>query len=159
MPVIVGNTVAYEPALALTAEFALHASLRRAIEAESYDAAEVARLLRRAETDNVALDMAALSRSADGRMKRAMMALETAAPAQKLSVMAEALAVAESLRTLPSPSNLWQAQNIWDEMRRRPGSRLWTFEWREGFRKLGTALGIALDEVSALEDVGALAGQ
>ena len=39
--------VAAPPALALTAGFAINASLRKALEAESYDSAEVTRLLRR----------------------------------------------------------------------------------------------------------------
>ena len=133
------------PALALTAGFAVNASLRRALEAESYDAAEITRLLRRAETDNVSLDMAMLSYTADSRMKRAMVTLEAAAQAQRMHVMAETLTIAESLRTLPASSSLWQAQNIWSDLLRRPESRYWTREWREGYRKLGTALKIHVD--------------
>ena len=41
------------PALALTAGFAINASLRRALEADNYDSAEIARLLRRAEQTRV----------------------------------------------------------------------------------------------------------
>ena len=136
------------PALALTARFAINASLRRALEADSYDAAEVSRLLGRAEMDNVALDASVLSYAADGRMKRAMVALELAAPAQKMNVMAETVAIAESLRMLPAPSNLWQAQNIWNDLLRRPESRFWNREWRESYRKLGKALKISVEDLA-----------
>ncbi len=145
------SNVPAPPALALTAGFAINASLRRALEADSYDQAEVARLLRRAEMDNVTLDTAMLSYASDSRMKRAMVALEASAPLQKMQVMAEALAIAESLRTLPAPSSLWQAQNIWSDLLRRPESRYWSREWREGYRKLGKALKISVDDL-AVED-------
>ncbi len=145
------SNVPAPPALALTAGFAINASLRRALEAERYDQAEVARLLRRAEMDNVAVDTAMLSYAADSRMKRAMIALEAAAPAQKMNIMAESLAIADSLRTLPAPSNLWQAQNIWSDLLHRPESRYWSREWREGYRKLGEALKISVDDL-AVED-------
>ncbi len=150
------TSVPAPPALALTASFAINASLRRALEADNYDAAEVARLLRRAEMDNVTLDTAVLSYAADGRMKRAMVALEAAAHAQKMNVMAEALAIANSLRTLPAPSNLWQAQNIWNDLLRHPDSRFWSREWRENYRKLGTALKISVDDLAAEDNLPVL---
>ncbi len=145
------SNVPAPPALALTARFAINASLRHALEADTYDSAEVARLLRRAEMDNVPLDTAVLGYSADLRMKRAMLALEAVTKTQKMNVMAETLAIAESLRTLPGPSNLWQAQNIWHELLDRPDSRNWSREWREAYRKLGTALRISVDDL-AMED-------
>ena len=141
------------PALALTAGFAINASLRRALEAQQYDPAEIARLLRRAAMDNVELDIPMLSFTADGRMKQAMLALEAAIPTQKLSVMAETLTVAESLRLLPGPSNLWQAQNIWDQLRRSPERSHWRREWQEEFQKLGFALKIAVDEIERFDVV------
>ena len=150
------NNVPAPPALALTAGFAINASLRHALEADHYDSAEVTRLLRRAEIDNVTLDKAMLSYAADARMKRAMVALEAATTLQKMPVMAETLAIAESLRSLPEPSNLWQAQNIWHDLLRRPESRYWGREWREGFRKLGSALRIAVDQIVSNESVPAL---
>ncbi len=146
------SSVPAPPALALTAGFAINASLRRALEAESYDAAEMARLLRRAEMDNVTLDTAMLSYAADVRMKRAMILVESAAQTQKISVIAEALAIAESLRTLPGRSNLWQAQNIWHDLLRQPEARYWSCEWRDSFKKLGWALKIAVDDLIAQED-------
>ena len=149
------SNVAAPPALALTAGFAINASLRHALEAEVYDTAEVARLLRRAELDNVTLDKALLSYTADRRMKRAMIALETAEPAGNISVLNETVAVAESLRVMPMEINLWQAQNIWNDMLRRDSSREWTREWREGFLKLGIALNISVDELVTEQDVPA----
>ncbi len=140
------NNVPAPPALALTAEFALNACLRRALESETYDAPEVARLLQRAEMDNVKLDLPMLSYAADGRMKRSMVALEAAAQKGKMSVMSETLAIAESLRALPGTSNLWQAQNIWNDLLQQAGSQRWTREWHEAYRRLGSALKISVDD-------------
>ncbi len=146
------SNVPAPPALALTAGFAINASLRHALEADSYDAAEVARLLRRAELDNVTLDTATLSYAADTRMKRAMVAVEQAASMQKMGTLAEALAIAESLRILPASSNLWQAQNIWNDLLRRPESHYWGREWRNGFGKLGAALKISVEDLTKAHD-------
>ena len=147
------SNVPAPPALALTAGFAINACLRRALEAEEFDGAEVARLLRRAEMDNVILDTATLSYAADARMKRSMVQVEAAAKTQRLNVMTEALAVAESLRTLPGRSNLWQAQNIWHDLLRRPEARYWNREWYENFLKLGYSLKIAVDDLIAEESL------
>jgi alpha-amylase/alpha-mannosidase (GH57 family) len=140
------NNVPAPPALALTAGFALNASLRRTLEADRYDAAEVARLVLRTQLDNVRIDTADISYTSDRRMKRAMVALEAAEPSGTLTVMNETLAIAESLRALPMEINLWQAQNIWNDMLRRENGG-WSREWREGFRKLGAALNISVDEL------------
>ncbi len=138
------------PALAITAGFAINAGLRRALEAETFDSAELARLLRRAEIDHVTLDNDLLSYTSDKRMKRAMVRLEAAAELQSpqnLAVLNETLAIAESLRTLPMEINLWQAQNIWNDLLRRADSTYWSREWRDGFRKVGLALNISVDEL------------
>ena len=140
------SNVPAPPALALTAGFAINASLRRALEAEQFDGAEISRLIRRAHLDNVVLATADLAYAADRRMKRAMVALEAAQPQGTLSVLNETLAVAESLRGMPMDINLWQAQNIWNDMLRREDGE-WSREWREGFRKLGCALNISVDEL------------
>jgi alpha-amylase/alpha-mannosidase (GH57 family) len=140
--------VAAPPALALTAGFAINASLRRALEADTFDSAEVTRLLRRAELDHVSLDTNLLSYTADKRMKRAMVRLESAAEQQapqNISILNETLAIAETLRTLPMEVNLWQAQNIWNDLLRRSDATYWSREWREGFRKVGLALNISVD--------------
>ncbi|MBB5063579.1 DUF3536 domain-containing protein [Granulicella mallensis] len=149
------SNVAAPPALALTAGFAINAGLRRALEAESYDAAEVARLLRSAELDGVTLDSQLLGFTADKRMKRTMIRLEGAAEQQTAAILNETVAIAESLRTLPMDINLWQAQNIWNDLLRRSDSNYWTREWRDGFRKLGLALNIAVDNLVVEEGVRA----
>ena len=138
------------PALAVTASFAVNASLRHALESDTFDSAEIARLLRRAEVDHITLDNNLLSYTADRRMKRAMVRLEAAAEQQgqqNLSVLNETLAIAESLRTLPMEINLWQAQNIWNDLLRRSDATYWSREWRDGFRKVGLALNICVDEL------------
>jgi alpha-amylase/alpha-mannosidase (GH57 family) len=135
------------PALAVTASFAINASLRRALEADTYETSEIARLLRRAEIDHVQLDAPLLGFTADKRMKRAMVRLEAAVEQQNLSVLHETLDIAESVRTLPMDVNLWQAQNIWNDLLRRSDSTYWSREWREGFRRIGLALNIAVDDL------------
>ena len=138
------------PALAITAGFAINASLRHTLEADTFDSAELARLLRRADIDHVTLDTDLLSYTADRRMKRAMVRLEAAAELQapqNIIVLNETLAIAEALRTLPMEVNLWQAQNIWNDLLRRSDATYWSREWREGFRKVGLALNISVDEL------------
>jgi alpha-amylase/alpha-mannosidase (GH57 family) len=138
------------PALALTAGFAINASLRRALEADTFDSAEITRLRRRAEIDHVTLDSALLSYTADRRMKRAMVRLEAAAELQSpqsVAILNETLAIAESLRTLSMEINLWQAQNIWNDLLRRSDATYWSREWRDGFRKVGLALNISVDDL------------
>jgi len=145
------------PALALTASFAINASLRRALDADIYDSSEVSRLLRRGEIDHVKLDTALLSFTSDKRMKRAMVKLEAAIgndhQPQNISVLQDTLAIAESLRTLPMEVNLWQAQNIWNDLLRRSDTSHWSREWREGFYKLGLALNISVDDLVVEEGV------
>ena len=177
------SSVAAPPALALTASFAINAGLRRALESDAYDTAEVARLLSRSELDNVTLDSSLLSFTADKRMKRAMVRLEEAMGVQhnsaqqtlalqhvlqpNITVLNETVAIAESIRTLPMEINLWQAQNIWNDLLRRSATgssdtgdgitdrHYWASEWREGFRKLGLALNIAVDDLVVEEGVPA----
>jgi alpha-amylase/alpha-mannosidase (GH57 family) len=153
-------SMAAPPALALTAGFAINASLRHALEAEVFDSSEVTRLLRRAEIDHVKLDNTLLSFTADKRMKRAMVRLEAGMGSehqspQNVAVLHDTLAIAESLRTLPMDVNFWQAQNIWNDLLRRGDSSHWSREWREGFRKLGLALNISVDELVVEEGVSA----
>lgn len=143
------------PALALTAGFAINASLRHALEDDNYDTSEVARLLRRASLDHVTLDSALLSYTADRRMKRAMVRLEGATRnpqdmlQQGLVVLNETVAIAESLRSLPMDVNLWQAQNIWNDILLRSDVVVWPREWREGFRRLGLGLNLCADELAS----------
>jgi hypothetical protein len=149
------NNVPAPPALALTASFAINASLRRALESETYEPAEVTRLLRRADIDNVTLDVPLLSYTADKRMRRAMVRLEASAESQNLAALYETLAMAESLHSLPMDVNRWQAQNIWNDMLRRSESQFWSREWRDGFLRLGTAMDIAVQELVTEESVRA----
>jgi alpha-amylase/alpha-mannosidase (GH57 family) len=139
------------PALAVTAGFAINASLRHALDHKTFDATEIARLIRRAEIDHVTLDAPLLSYTADKLIKRAMVKLETVAQQQQqlqsLAVLNETLTIAEGLRLLPMDVNLWQAQNIWNDMYRRSDNSEWTREWREGFRKIGVALNINVEEL------------
>jgi alpha-amylase/alpha-mannosidase (GH57 family) len=138
------------PALALTASFAINASLRHTLESDAFDPSEFTRLLRRAEIDHVTLDQPLLSFTADRRMKRAMVRLEAAAELQSphnLAILNDTLALAESLQTLPMEVNLWQAQNIWNDLLRRSDTTYWSREWRENFRRIGLALNIAVDDL------------
>ena len=72
---------------------------------------------------------------------------------QNSPVLQDTLAIAESLRTLPMDINLWQAQNIWDDLLRRSDTTRWSREWREGFFKLGLALNISVDDLVVEEGV------
>ncbi len=149
------------PALALAAGFALNVGLRRALEAEPFDAQEVADLLGRASTDRVTLDAPLLSFAAAERMKRAMIRLEAAAAeanpqlsdAGVLHALHGALGIAELIRFMPFEVVIWQAQNIWNDLLRRTGSEYWSNAWKEDFRKLGQAMNIAVDELVVEEGV------
>jgi alpha-amylase/alpha-mannosidase (GH57 family) len=135
------------PALAVTAGFALNAGIRRALESDSFDSAELTRLLRRAELDHIQLDTPLLSFTADKRMKRAMVRLESAGASDALLVLTETLELAEALRLLPMEINLWQAQNIWNDILQHTSATRPNRPWRENFRRLGLALNIAVDDL------------
>ncbi|WP_263373432.1 DUF3536 domain-containing protein [Granulicella aggregans] len=150
------------PALALAASFALNASLRRALEAEDFDATEVQSLLTRAEGDQVTLDGTLLGFTASQRMKRAMVKLEvamasllssavTSAHSTAMHNLHAALAIAHTIAAMPFEVNLWQAQNIWHDLLRRSrdsaGITESSLEWKEGFKRLGLALNIAVDRL------------
>ena len=51
--------------------------------------------------------------------------------------------------------NIWQAQNIWNDMLRRSDSQFWSREWRDAFLKLGTSMNIAVEELVTEESVRA----
>jgi alpha-amylase/alpha-mannosidase (GH57 family) len=145
------------PALAIAANFAINSSLRRAIEADNFDAAEIETLFARATADQIALDIPVLAFAAAERIKRAMVSLEAAAATDHsmLSALRTALSVASGLRTLPFDVNLWQAQNIWNELFRRSDKNYWSPEWKLAFKKLGEALYIRVDELVIDEGVTA----
>jgi hypothetical protein len=149
--------MAAPPALASAARFAINASLRRAIEAETFDAVEIENLLDRAEADQVPLDAQLLGFTAGQRMKRAMVQLEAAAAlgTPAAAPLAAAVTIADTLRTMPFEVNLWQAQNIWNDLLRRSDKRYWSEEWKEGFKRLALALNIAVDRLVIEEGVTA----
>jgi alpha-amylase/alpha-mannosidase (GH57 family) len=147
------------PALALAASFAINASLRRAIESDPFDSDAVADLLLRGANDHVTLDATILAYAAGQRMKRAMVKLEAAAseshPNASLSALHEALAIAHILRFMPFEVTIWQAQNIWNDLLRRTDTTYWSAEWKGDFKKLGSAMNIAVDELVIEEGVSA----
>jgi alpha-amylase/alpha-mannosidase (GH57 family) len=138
------------PALAIAANFAINASLRRAIEAENFDASEIANLFARAAADQITVDDAALSFAAAARMKQAMVQLEAAASTSERamsSALRSALIIAEGVRKLPFEVNLWQTQNIWNDLFRRSDKDYWSPEWKTTFKKLGEALNISVNDL------------
>ena len=149
------------PALALAAGFALNVGLRRALEADPFDAQEVAGLLGRAATDRVTLDAPLLSFAAGQSMKRAMVRLEAEAAEANpqlsdpgvLHALHGALAIADLLRFMPFEVTIWQAQNIWNDLLRRTDSQHWSEAWKQDFRKLGQAMNIAVDKLVVEEGV------
>ena len=149
--------MAAPPALALASSFAVNSSLRRAIEADPFDAAEIHDLLARAEADHITLDVPVLSFAAGQRMKWTMVRLETAAAAHppNTATLYTTLNIAETLRKMPFEVNLWQAQNIWNDIRRRSDKDAWPTEWQQGFKKLGESLKISVDQLEIEEGVSA----
>ncbi len=146
------------PALALAASFAINASLRRAIEREYFDSAEVADLLMRGNTDHVVLDTHILSFAAAQRMKRAMIRLEAAAegdPELAINALHAALDLARCIGTMPFEVTIWQAQNIWNDLLQRSDSTYWSPEWKTGFKELGQAMNVAVDELVVEHGVAA----
>jgi alpha-amylase/alpha-mannosidase (GH57 family) len=145
------------PALASAAQFAINASLRRAIEAEAFDAVEIENLLNRAETDRITLDTQLFSYTAGQRMKRAMVRLEASAAGDPSATdaLATALTIANCIRGLPFEVNLWQAQNIWNDLLRRSDTNYWSPEWKEDFKNLGRAMNISVDQLVIEEGVSA----
>ncbi len=144
------------PPLALAAGYAVNAALRHAIEADDFKTDDVHALLSRAMQSQIALDTSLLSYTAGQRMKRAMVRLEAAVSGDDPSTgsaLHTALTIAEALRSVPFEVNLWQAQNIWNDLLQRSGTDYWPEEWREGFRKLGLALNIAVDRLVVEEGV------
>ena len=127
------------PALTLAAGFAINAGLRRVLEGDPIDVAQMRSLLALAKADQVPLETATLSYIADQRMKRAMVELQMSAGS--LEMLDRALMLARTIAELPFDLNLWQAQNIWYEILRTSSDAL-TSAWRgrasamgEGFQR------------------------
>ena len=128
-------------ALRVAAQFAIHAQLRRALEADPIDVAAAERLLAQAREDAVVVDHPTLGYLADERMHAAMERLQQT-PSDPEAVR-HALSLATALKALPFTLDLWQAQNIWYELSPRvvgEGKAL-----RDDFLGLGNALNIRVD--------------
>jgi hypothetical protein len=149
--------MAAPPALEVVANYAIGSMLRRAIEAEQFDADNVDALVQRAQAERITLNTQELGYEAGQRMKRAMVQLEAAAAGEDHSTKAltDALIIAETFHRLPFEVNFWQAQNIWNDLLRRGDKSYWTEEWREDFRKLGEAMNIRVDQLVTEEGVSA----
>ena len=145
------------PALALAASFAINASLRRAIEADPFDAQAVADLLVSSAAEHITLDTPTLAFAAGQRMKRAMIRLEATAAESSSTTALQALHaardLAEIIHFMPFEVNIWQAQNIWNDLLRRIDATYWSPEWKEGFRLLGQSMNIAVDKLVVEEGV------
>jgi alpha-amylase/alpha-mannosidase (GH57 family) len=134
------------PALMLAAGFAVNAGLRRTLESDPIDTAQLRSFLSLAKADLVTLDTATLSYIADQRMKRAMVELQMSVGS--LEVLERALTLARTLNELPFDLNLWQAQNIWYEILRGSGDALATLQapdrarWDKDFGELADCLSI-----------------
>jgi hypothetical protein len=147
--------MAAPPALASAARFAINASLRRAIEADAFDPDEILILLSRAEADQIPLDAQLLGYTAGQRMKRAMVNLENSASNGHSNgdALTTALLINDAIHHMPFEVNIWQAQNIWNDLLRRSDTNYWTPEWKEDFKKLGRAMNISVDELVIEEGV------
>ena len=143
------------PALTLAAGFAINAGLRRALETDPIDQAQMRSFLSLAKADQVPLETATLSYIADQRMKRAMVELQMSAGS--LEMLDRALTLALNLSELPFDLNLWQAQNIWYEILSASTNTLTALNpeerqrWDEHFGGLGTCLKIDCASITADE--------
>ena len=149
------------PALALAASFAINAGLRRTIESDPVDQAQLRSYLSLAKADQVPLETPTLSYIADQRMKRAMLDLH--ASEGSLQALESALALARTLGELPFELSLWQAQNLWYEIFRTAGPALAALSaeererWDKDFAELGLNLSIETSSISAEDESRAAA--
>jgi alpha-amylase/alpha-mannosidase (GH57 family) len=141
------------PALLLAAGFAINAGLRRALETDPIDIAQMRSFLQLAKADKVPLETATLSYIADQRMKRAMVELQMSEGS--VEMLDRALTLALNLSELPFDLNLWQAQNIWYEILKASSDALTALSpedrqrWEEHFGGLGTCLKIDCASITA----------
>ena len=149
------------PALTLAAGFAINAGLRRTLENDPVDLAQLRSFLSLAKIDQVPLETSTLSYIADQRMKRAMADLQ--ASAGSIEQLDRALALVRALSELPFDLNLWQAQNLWYEILRTSGSALSSLEpehrprWDADFAELGACLKIDTKSICVEEEARAKA--
>ncbi|HEX3940410.1 MAG TPA: DUF3536 domain-containing protein [Acidobacteriaceae bacterium] len=139
------------PILAMAAGFSINAGLRRAIERNPVDLGRVHSLISLAKEDGLVLNEHDLSYQIDRRMKNTMVSLQ--ADPLNGELLDRALDLARVLREFPFRLNLWQAQNIWNDMLstvprvsnepESPGAE----RLRDRFLELGRQLGIAVEEL------------
>ena len=103
----------------------------------------------RAQRHETQLNISELSYIAGQRMKRAMVRLEAAASEDTpvTEPLNDALLIASTIRKLPFEVNIWQAQNIWNDLLRRSYAHYLTSEWKDGFKKLGETMRIKVDQL------------
>jgi alpha-amylase/alpha-mannosidase (GH57 family) len=149
------------PALTLAAGFAINAGLRRVLDTDPVDLAQLRSYLSLAKIDQVPLDTSTLSYIADLRMKRVMADLQ--ASAGSIEQLDRALALVRALSELPFGLNLWQAQNLWYEIYRTSSSALTALEpeqrsrWIADFGELGRCLTIDIESIRVEEEARAKA--
>jgi hypothetical protein len=147
------------PALTLAAGFAVNAGLRRTLETDTIDEAQLRSFLSLAKADQVPLETATLSYIADQRMKRAMVELQMSSGS--LEMLDRALALVRVLVEMPFELNLWQAQNIWYEILRTSGYALTALatddqpHWEKDFKELGAWLSIDYAAICAKDPAAA----
>ena len=150
------------PALTLAAGFAVNAGLKRALETDPIDIAQMRSFLSLAKADQVALDSATLSYISDQRMKRAMVELQMSSGS--LEMLDRALTLARNLVELPFELNLWQAQNIWYEILGTSSYALAALgkdarpRWDKDFNELGSCLSIDCVAISEQDPAAATTG-
>jgi alpha-amylase/alpha-mannosidase (GH57 family) len=148
-------------ALTLAAGFAINAGLRRLLESDNIDTAQLRSYLAMAKSDQIPLDSTTLAYIADQRMKRAMVKLQ--ASRGSLELLGNALALALTFSELPFETNLWQAQNIWYEILRAGVDKLTSLtaesrsQWTQSFRELATCLSIDWASIETIDSVKATA--
>ncbi|MGH9591096.1 MAG: DUF3536 domain-containing protein, partial [Terracidiphilus sp.] len=151
------------PALTLAASFAVNAGLRRVLESDPIDQAQLRSYLSLASADQVTIDTAELSYIVDQHMKRAMVELQTSAGS--LELLDQVLTLARTVTGLPFELNLWQAQNIWYEILRSSNHALTLLQdedrpmWERNFNELGACLHIDTDSITADESILVAAGE
>jgi len=84
-----------------------------------------------------------------------MISLEAAAAGDTAAsgALATALVVAETIHKMPFEVNIWQAQNIWNDLLRRSDTNYWTDEWKDDFKRLGEIMNIKVDQLVIEEGV------
>ena len=150
------------PALTLAAGFAINAGMRRVLEDDPIDQANLRSYLSLAKADQVPLDTPTLSYIADQRMKRAMLELQMSSGS--LEILDRALQLAHILIELPFELNLWQAQNLWYEILRNSNGGLTALDpedrprWEKDFGELGACLTFDTDAIRVDEEAAATIG-